>query len=628
MCGFIGGWSKIHLSAESSYLEILDRIAHRGPDASGFISYSNVYFAHKRLAILGLNDNAKQPIVSGDNRYVMVFNGEIYNFRELASEFAADNKFAFESDTVLLLGLIEKIGINGSLKKIDGMYSVAILDRQDDSIYLARDVFGEKPLYFRHDCFGFHFSSELRCLVNRFSNESNINPYSAVHYFNFGYMPPKETIVTAVCKVLPGELLRFDIRSNNIEHFKVNQIRGDESFTTSEKLSNLETENLVEECLLDAVRSRMVSDVPTGLYLSGGIDSSLLAALTAKLGYTGLNCFSVGYTGQNFDETDVARKTATRFGHRFERVVLTDDDLLCGVEKIGVVFDEPFADVSALPTIALANLACKHVKVVLGGDGADELFYGYNRHVLGSKIHMISTLLHPRINETIAAGLESALVFELSSYLQKYGMLFGKGDVATKLSKVQRLFRSLDNDGMSKFISSGDAGKVMKEDYLRSLDDSYHDSKPILEFFTEMVNFDLENYLPNNILYKADRCSMSASIEARSPFLAKDLSNLAFSLRPDRNIRFLKGKKVLRNLAAKYLSEVHASLPKSGFEPPVADWLSGPLKNFALDQLGTTDHSGILDSRKISALRRQLQKGNFDSILVWKVICFMQWSSK
>ena len=386
MCGFNGIYSNDGLSEETikNVKLISENLSHRGPDQSGFWTEENnkIFFCHRRLSINDLSEEGRQPMLSASKRYVLLFNGEIYNFKKIKLELEKFGyKFRGKSDTEVLLSLIDKIGLFDALNNINGMYSLAILDKKINKLFLARDPAGQKPLYYYYKNGQFYFTSEIRNIFKLFP-DLKLSKVAISYFFQLSYIPSPWTIYENVFKLEKGSCLTFDLKTNKIEK---NQLKKKNLFFDIKSLTFSEKINKFDQVFSEVIEDHLISDVSVGTLLSGGIDSSIVSLYAKKVSNKKINSFCVKSNSDDFDESLFASDIANKIGTDHHTLEFTNDDIFNTILNIHNIYDEPFGDSSQIPTTLLFGKIKNRVKVALSGDGGDEMFYGYNRHLFVSK---------------------------------------------------------------------------------------------------------------------------------------------------------------------------------------------------------------------------------------------------
>lgn len=641
MCG-IAGWIDRTASGEGHALRMVaDSMAsalwHRGPDDGGIWLDENrgVALAHRRLAIIDISKAGHQPMRSRCGRYVVVFNGEIYNFRALRAELLADGAhFNGYCDTEVLVETISRRGVMAAVKSFNGMFAFAVWDRISKVLYLCRDRLGEKPLYYGWLGAGFAFASQPKAFtaVPGFSGE--IDPEALTALFQFGFVPGPRSIYKGVCKVPAGAVVSLDPLAANgltrthvywsaqtaVELAEANPFHGDID-TASEEL----------DCLLrDAVRLRMEADVPLGAFLSGGIDSSAIVALMQQQSSKPICTFTVDFSEQA-SEAEHASAIAAHLHTDHHTLHVAAREAMDVVPKLGQWYDEPFADHSQVPTILISRCAREFVTVTLSGDGGDELFCGYNRYVWGNTMGRLASVLPLWTRKPLISSLERCISHGGEAAATAIAGLLPE-DVRP-VNSARMLRRVID------LLSAADAREIYlclmahwpdADDFVngaimsRGPDLAY---KPTSRLKTFML-LDSLFYLPDDILAKLDRASMAVSLEARVPFLDHRVFEYAMRLPLSIGAAGSGRKRVLRNVLRKYLPEPLYNRPKRGFGAPIRNWLKGPLRGWAealLDR-SALQLSGHLNEERILHKWNNFLSGRENSeAQIWNVLMFQSW---
>ncbi|MDY6903900.1 MAG: asparagine synthase (glutamine-hydrolyzing) [Thermodesulfobacteriota bacterium] len=559
MCGITGivNFDESTPASEAVLQKMCDVIHHRGPDEGGIWVHHNIGIGMRRLKIIDLVSGS-QPMHNEDQTVWIVFNGEIYNFKELRRELI-DQKhtFATKSDTETILHLYEEHG-KDCVNYLRGMFAFAIYDLKQKSLFIARDRLGIKPLFYTATNQSLLFGSEIKCLLEHPQAERSIHYPALVTYFAYGYVPDPDCLFANIKKLPPGHTLtvkngRIAIEQYWDVNFNHREVH-DEPYYMEQILANLN----------EAVRMRLVSDVPLGAFLSGGVDSSMVVALMAQNMGEPVKTFSIGFENQSYNELAYAREVARMYGtdHHEEIVKPDAEDVL---EELIHQFDEPFADSSAIPTYYVSRMTRQHVTVSLSGDGGDELFAGYDRYLPGSLFKKVSRAPH---------WVRKALFLNLAQMLPEW---FPGINILRHLScnNHERYLRSISkgvssthstifSDALKEKIASTDPGPVMTDLLCKF---------PDLNILTQQQYLDLKTYLPGDILTKVDRMSMLVSLEARVPFLDHKVVEFAATIPPHLLVQKNDPKYLLKKTAEKLLPQKIIYRPKMGFAVPIADWL-------------------------------------------------------
>lgn len=603
------------------------QLQHRGPNGHGTWcdDRAGIGLGHRRLAILDLSEAAAQPMPSACERFVLTFNGEIYNFNVLREELSERGRsFRSRSDTEVLLEAIATWGVTHALQKIEGMFAFAVWDRQTRTLWLARDRFGEKPLYYTSSGGRFAFASELRALETLPNFDRAIDPQALSEFLRFGYVPAPLSIYANVEKLCPGAWLRVDENGH---------VTSGTFFSVEEAIAEARREGpldearglgLLEDALRASVRARIVADVPVGVFLSAGIDSSLITALMQREARGRVQTFSIGLRGATNDEAPLAARTAKLLGTDHAELYVGVDHALDVVQRLHEIYDEPFADSSQIPTYLVSQLARNHVKVVLTGDAGDELFGGYTRHFTVGKLHRRLAPI-PRALRTAGSRAASIAARGLLRPLAQGP----SRRVGWKLLSAARLLgsQSLADDYRRLLLHWMDPSMALVDKTVRPTRAWRRIDGSIEE---QAAFFDTVTYLPDDILTKVDRATMASGIEGRVPFLDRSVSRIAWRLVPSSKWRAGRGKIVLRALARKYLPEEVATRPKTGFSIPVAAWLRGPMRDWVesiLSRRALRD-VGVFNPSVIRMVWDDHLRGHSYEHLLWPVLVYQGWATR
>ena len=646
MCGFAGF---IDTSGEKNNLqlaEVVSRMAetlrHRGPDddATWTDAQAGIALGFRRLAILDLTESGRQPMHSHCKRFVIVFNGEIYNHCELRQQLESEGHFfRGRSDTEVILAAVSQWGLQVGLRQFNGMFAFALWDRETRELHLVRDRFGEKPLYYGWMGSSFLFGSELKSLNAYPGFQAPINRSALALYFRHNCVPAPHSIYEGIFKLPPATVLTLDCSNGrsvpallpywNMREAAVSGLQNPFAGSETDAVGELESR------LAESVRSRMIADVPLGAFLSGGIDSSAVVALMQAQSSRSVQTFCLGSSFDDYNEAEHARAVAKHLGTTHTEVNVTAEDALAVIPQLAGIYDEPFADSSQIPTLLVSRLARQHVTVSLSGDGGDELFGGYNRYVWGTdlwnKVARMpiwlrslggSTLnrLSPRSWQRILKLLEPALPAHLKQ--RHSGDKLQKLADALSASSPEHLYLKLVShwDNPIALVLGASEPSTPITDPRVGLDSA--------EMAERMMLLDTITYLPDDILVKLDRASMSASLEARTPLLDHTLFEFAWTLPHHLKIRDKQGKWILRQTAYKYVPQSLLERPKTGFAVPLDLWLRGPLRDWAESLLDESRlrTDGYLDPLLIRRKWNEHLTGRRNwQFLLWDVLMFQAW---
>lgn len=644
MCGIAGLLGPSGDNAAASLQAMTDAITYRGPDAEGhwFDEVQSVGLGHRRLSILDLSEAGAQPMQSRCGRFVIAFNGEIYNHLRLRRELesGSDELWRGHSDTETLLAGIVAWGLEETLRRAKGMFSLALWDRQTNSLSLARDRMGEKPLYFSRLHTGWAFASELKALLEAPGLEPQLSASGIRAYLEFGYVPEGACIFEGVEKVAPGQIVSLFRESSeaarlSFEVFTDLAEKGLSQRGNSEGQSETVFLDKLAARLEEVVGEQSLSDVPLGAFLSGGVDSSLITSLMQAQSQTQVRSFSIGFGESRFNEAPYAAAVAKHLGTAHTEFILSQQDALNLVPSLPQIYDEPFADSSQIPTALLCREARKAVTVALSGDGGDEVFGGYNRHVVGPGLWARAQRV-PKLGRKAGAGLAAAVG----------PFLVSEGSPARKIAKRFRLpITAVDKLAR---LAPGIAAAESFEDFYRTFSTTFarpsevitngakSDSQAILhdEFLARltpaerMMAWDSVSYLPGDILVKVDRAAMHASLETRAPFLDARVVETAWALPMSMKIKDGVGKVALRRLLDRHVPRSLIDRPKQGFSIPLDQWLRMELRGWA-ERLLSQRHLFALASLSFDPIERLWQqhlKGRANNgQKLWTVLMLLAW---
>ena len=637
MCGIAGFW--LANGPLEHPVEILERmsamLAHRGPDDSGtwYDGAAAVGFAFRRLAIIDLSPEGHQPMHSASGRYTIIFNGEIYNFEELRSELS-DVTWRGRSDTEVILAAIEKWGLNPALQRFVGMFAFALWDSREQRLYLVRDRLGIKPLYYGRVGGNFVFASELKAIRSFPNFDGVIDLNSLAAYMRCAYVPAPHSIYRGIHQVPPGNVVTLHGGGDavSVSSFWSLEEAARAGKSSPAEGSDAEVVEQLHQRLRDAVRLRMIADVPLGAFLSGGIDSSLVVALMQAQSSRPVKTFTVGFAEESHNEATYARAVAKHLGTDHTEFLVSAQDALNVVPLLPSMYDEPFADSSQIPTHLVAKKARQHVTVALSGDGGDELFCGYARYSFTNSLQRVLTRLPRPLANTAARFIRSASPASIDRCL---GFLPARGILKNSLGqKFHRLAGHLANPDAAaiylSFISMwADPSAVVPGS-------QEHDAVPgairrsgWLRDMREMAMLsDAETYLPGDLLTKVDRASMAVSLEARVPILDHRVVEFAWRLPLRLKIREGQTKWAFRQILHHYVPAQLIERPKMGFAIPLDSWLRGPLREWAEDLLSpqSLGRHGLFAVQPIREKWQEHLSGRRNwQYLLWPVLMFQAW---
>lgn len=619
MCGISGIFSLNAPPTRSELQQINDCLDHRGPDDDGYFLEPPIGLAHRRLSIVGL-ESGDQPISNEDGSIVVIFNGEIYNYPDLRTELRkAGHSFSTETDTEVLVHLYEEYG-HEYVSRLEGMYAFALWDRTAEQLLLARDPMGIKPLLFANDGQRIGFASELPAILRSNVDHGELDRRALSEYFAFGYVPAPRTAFENVEKVHPGECLVVSADGVDRRRFYEPTIEPvSHSFSTaSEKL---------RELLTASVRKRLMSDVPLGTFLSGGIDSTVLTGLMAQLHDDPIQTFTVGFERDQFDESALARQVAEYHGTDHNEYVVSAADVREAIPTVLGELGEPFADPSLLPTYIVSRETSRDVKVALSGDGADELFAGYNRYrgEYYSKYYrqlprpIRSMLVEPAVNRLPAS--RSSKTGELIRKGQKFVDVGAQGVSDRHFEWVQKMPR-LTRGAYQNCNPTAD-GKAVIRNAHEQLDGYLPDERR--QPLNEMLAVDVQHGLPNQMLQKVDLASMYNSLEVRVPFLDPTVVEYAQGLPLEYKITATDRKRILKHTFDDLIPAAVRSQPKQGFDMPIGEWFKNELRA-DFESLVTEVDLPLLDTPTVLDLHQRHVSGRQDyEWFLWNVYVFAHW---
>ena len=642
MCG-IAGCVEPGLRRErwtETLTAMAESLRHRGPDDQGiwFDAAQGVGLANRRLAILDLSPRGHQPMASSGGRYTLTHNGEIYNFVELRRELLArGHAFGSDSDTEVMLAAFVEWGVEAAIERFNGMFAFAVWDRAERRLHLVRDRLGEKPLYYGWLGGAFAFASELKSLAAHPAFDQPIDRVALARYLAFGYVPTPRTIYEGVAKLPPGAMLTLSPadsgRAPSVRTWWDALGVARQGAASPLRAGEQEAAGLLEEALRRAVRLRLVSDVPLGAFLSGGIDSSLVVALMQGLSAQPVRTFTIGFSEGAFDEAPQAREVARHLGTDHTELYLSAGDALEVIPRLPDLYDEPFADSSQIPTFLVSELASRHVTVALSGDGGDELFGGYNRYRLGAdlwrSVRWLPAPLRRRLGRLLAAvppALAERGLGRLRGPLRRYGP---PGPASHKLGRLAEVLEAGSGDDLARLLVlhwRHPADLVLGLPAGASVEPA--PPLPSLELEQRMMALDLVTYLPDDILVKLDRAAMGVSLETRVPLLDPDVVALAWRLPLGFKRRGGQGKWLLRQVLYRHVPRALVERPKQGFGVPIGEWLKGPLRDWAEDLLATErlTRGGLLRPEPIRRRWEEHLAGRRDGRNeLWDVLVLQQW---
>ena len=644
MCGITGGWTLSQFRQLSEKLPAMTTaLAHRGPDAFGYWldDAYGLAFGHRRLAILGLGEEGAQPMVSESGRYRLVYNGEIYNHQALRDELAkAGIKTAWrgQSDTETILACFEHHGIENAVQRCVGMFAMAVWDEQNRELTLIRDRIGEKPLYYGFTEGTLVFASELHA-IRRFAPQAlEYNTDAFALFLRYGYIPAPYSAYKAIAKLDAGCMLTVttdDIRRAELPQAK--RYWSPESFLPnngSASLSETECVDELDRLLEQSVKSQMLSEVPLGAFLSGGIDSSTVVALMQKNSMQAVKTFTIGFGDKAFNEAEYAKAVAQHLGTEHTELYVSDADALAVVPMLAGIYDEPFSDSSQIPTYLISKLARSKVTVSLSGDGGDELFLGYGRYPLLVNYWKLLGGLPLALRAVVSNCLKCLPMRHWDTFFRLAKPLLNKTPYAQ--ANGWRLYRianmlTLDSpeacylEMMSHWSSDETLIKgaaILPHELMRGFDGKAQG------LMKKAALRDIGSYLPDDILVKVDRAAMANSLETRVPLLDHRVAEFALSLPQSMHYRHGQSKWLLRQVLFKHVPRALMERPKMGFGVPLAEWLRGPLKPWADDLLSHASLARIEMLNPVPIIdlwQRHSRRETDGHYPLWNVLMLIEW---
>lgn len=642
MCGITGFLNSTSLSqtldSKTIVQSMVTTLTHRGPDREGvWTEGSKLALGHRRLSVVDLSANADQPMVSDCGRYVMIFNGEIYNHRDMRDQLDKESWRGL-SDTETLLAAFQAWGVSRTLQQTIGMFAIALWDRQSKELTLARDRFGEKPIFYGWQGGSFLFSSELKSLAVHPQWQGVIDRDALRLYIQYGYVPVPLSIWQGISKLPPGTFLTLplDVAIDELPE-PIFFWRATEFMRLGEDYEGDDTSALeeLEYRLDDAISGQMVADVPLGAFLSGGVDSSAVVALMQRQTATPVKTFSVGFSEIGYNEAEHAKAVAKHLGTDHSELYVSGADAFGVIPKLPDIYDEPFGDSSQIPTYLIAALARSEVTVSLTGDGADELFGGYNRHVFGPPLLRLLDMLPLTLRRIASQSITSVSPSIWNSLGHIIPRRFAQPTFGDRLYKLASVLTVKDLDELYMRLASQECEprSIVINTTTGQLDKDLWVKREMreLEFIGQsrkMMFNDALGYLTDDILCKVDRAAMAASLETRTPFLDHRVAEFAWRLPNNMKIRDGSSKWLLRQLLYKHVPKKIIERPKQGFGIPLGEWLRGPLREWAEYHLSEPRirEEGFLHPEPI---RRRWQehvtgRRNWQHFL-WNVLMFQAW---
>jgi asparagine synthase (glutamine-hydrolysing) len=644
MCGivgFLGNGGRGDAALAELATSMSDCLIHRGPDDSGVWveERSGLGFGFRRLSIIDLSAAGHQPMVSQCGRYVIVFNGEVYNYLAIRRELDAGGSapaWRGHSDTEVILAAIACWGIGRTLERMTGMFALAVWDRADRTLHIARDRLGEKPLYYGWLGGTLIFASELKALRVHPGWKGEIDRGALSLFLRHGYVPAPYSIYRGIHKLTPGTFLSAhpDGSSAQTTYWSARKVaeRGAaEPFAGSDK----EATEMLERLLSLAIRGQMLADVPLGAFLSGGVDSSTVVALMQAQSDRAVKTFTIGFREAGHNEAEHAKAIARHLGTDHTELYVSAAEARDTIPRLPDLYDEPFSDASQIPTFLVAQLARRNVTVSLSGDGGDELFGGYNRYFIGRRLWESVGWVPRPLRSVAAAGITAISPSQWDRFLALFMTLSPKAlrysNPGEKLHKLALILGATGPDDLYRALTSQwkDPASVILAGTEPDTVASDRTGWAALPDFTQRMMFvDLVTYLPDDILVKVDRAAMGTSLETRVPMLDRDVVEFAWSLPLSLKIRGGQGKWLLRQVLYKHVPRELIDRPKSGFDVPIGSWLRGPLRDWAESLLSEVRlrQEGFFDAAAVRKSWNEHLSGRRDwQQRLWSVLMFQAW---
>ncbi len=588
MCGIAGFYSKSGNWNSDHLNNMTDSIAHRGPDASGHFASNGFFLGHRRLSIIDLSAAANQPFTSACGRYTMIYNGEVFNFKEIAYKLKINPRT--NSDTEIVIEAFAKLGCK-AFEHFNGMFALAIFDKKEFSLTIARDQLGKKPLYYSFNGENLAFASELKAL-KKLPQKLSINDRAVTDYLHLGYIPEPHSIYNEIQKFPAGHFGVFSDHQFTLNSYWNSGSKIERAIHSDMSMASERFRHLLE----DSVKIRLESDVPFGSFLSGGVDSSIVTAVAAKLSNSKLNTFTIGFSDKKHSEASHAAEVAKFLGTEHHEYILSENETIPLLESILDVYDEPYADSSAIPTMLVSKIAKQKATMMLSGDGGDELFHGYGAY------HWANRLNNPLIR---------SFRFPISYFLSTRG---------NRSKRAASLFQYKNSASIQSHIFSQEQYLFSSSEIHNLIGKHFQEFQPAIEFNNlsrvlkpaeKQALFDIQFYLKDDLLVKVDRASMRYSLEVRNPLL--DHRIVEFALNLDSGLKISRGnlKYFLKQNLYHYIPEKYFDRPKKGFSIPLAKWMKGELAYLVNDYANPqiADELGYINKNELKSLVTRFEKG-------------------
>jgi asparagine synthase (glutamine-hydrolysing) len=641
MCGIAGFLSGASTGLAGELADVSSAmnaaLQHRGPDDQGvwIDEESGIALAHRRLSILDLTSAGRQPMVSADGRFVIIYNGEVYSHQPIAAELAArGHHFQGHSDTEVILNSFAENGIEPTLKRMIGMFAIALWDRRERSLILIRDRLGIKPLYWAKFGKLFLFGSELKALRAHPGWNAEIDRNAVAAFMRHNYIPAPHTIYRGVCKLEPGSILTLPWKGEpQISRFWNARAVAHGGILNPLEGSDAELTQQLETLLQDAVARRMIADVPLGVFLSGGVDSSTVVALMQQAHLGRVRTFSIGFDIAGYNEAPYAAAVATHLGTDHTELTVTSSQALDLIPRLPEIYDEPFADSSQIPTFLVSAMTRKHVTVALSGDGGDELFAGYNRYQLTERFWQVLSLIPRSMRNAAGSALTMVRPDLWNSIASVLPTRLRPPQSGDKLHKLARVLRLEGPDALyRRLVSHWEPSEIMLQaQEPRSILDDKKISQDFPDLLARMQFLDLVTYLPDDILTKVDRASMAVALEARVPLLDHRVVEFAWRLPRNVKVRNHTTKWILRQVLYRHVPRTLIERPKMGFGIPLGEWLRGPLRDWAESLLSENRlrDGGLFDPNFVRQFWHEHLDGSRNwQYLLWDVLMLEAWRER
>ena len=638
MCGISGILEFTAMISKDKKVEISknmsDSLIHRGPDGGGVWVDEKNYCAlsHRRLSILDLSKNGNQPMISKSKKFVICYNGEVYNLEFLKKKLKSVNlKLRGHSDTELILECCEHFGIKETVNSLIGMFAFAIYDVKKECLFLVRDRVGIKPLFWSITNNNFLFASEIKAFSFFPSLKRTINKNSVADYLKFGYVPSPATIYDDIFKLSPGTILKIDkkFKPKLIKYWSLEKIISkNEKYISDTKVA----ENELEDLLTDSIKKRMFADVPVGAFLSGGIDSSTVVALMSNVSHKNVKTFSIGFEEQNYNEAIYAKKIANHLKTDHTELYISPKEAIEFIKLIPKHFDEPFSDSSNIPTYLISKMTRRYVKVALSGDGGDELFCGYNRYLLANQFKGLFEMPY-LMKLSLISPINLLSEDKWNYFFNRLNIKSLPNELGSKLYKLKKLIGK-DKDGFYQDLVSiwNNPYEIVNWESDRKNSFSIEKLKTITpNFIDRMQLIDFLTYLPDDILTKVDRATMAVSLEARVPLLDHRVVEFSWKLKQNLKIKKNSTKWILRQILYKYVPKNLIERPKMGFGVPLSKWLRNELRDWAeylLSEKVFEKHS-LLKRDPIIIKWKQHLSGKYNwQYQIWNILMLHAWAEE